>query len=89
LKTYDKPGTLFFLDPPNYKAPYYAHNLQLQDYQGLADALAGIKSEFILSINDYVQMRRVFKAFKQRPVQLTYNASKNEVIKAREILVTN
>ena len=87
LKTYDKPRTLFFLDPPYYKAPYYTHNFQLQDYQELADALARIRSNFILSINDHVEMRRVFKAFRQRSVRLKYSASRNEVIKAREILI--
>ena len=89
LKTYDKPGTLFFLDPPYYKAPYYNHNLQLQDYQELACALARIKSNFILSINDHAEMRRVFGAFKQKPVRINYNASRNEVIKACEILIAN
>ena len=88
LKTYDKPGTLFFLDPPYYKAPYYIHNFQLQDFQELADALARIRSNFILSINDHAEMRHVFKAFKQRSIRLTYNASKDKVIKAGEILIT-
>ena len=88
LKTYDKPGTLFFLDPPYYKAPYYKHNFKLQDFQELADALVRIRSNFILSINDHAEMRRVFKAFKQSLVRLNYNASRNEVIKAREILIT-
>ena len=89
LKTYDKPGTLFFLDPPYYKAPYYKHNFQLKDYQELADALDLIKSNFILSINDHAEMRRVFKSFKQRPVRLNYNASRNDVMRASEILISN
>ena len=89
LKTYDKPGTLFFLDPPYNKAPYYQHNFELADYKKLAEALSSLKSHFILSINDHPEMRRVFSVFKHCTVQLTYTSSKNEGLKAREILVTN
>ena len=89
LKTYDKPGTLFFLDPPYYKAPYYNHNFELADYDELAEALSSLVSHFILSINDHKQMRKVFKGLKIRPVKLSYSAAKNEITRVRELLVTN
>ena len=66
LKTCDKPGTLFFLDPPCYKAPYYAHNFELSDYSDLADALSKTKSYFILKIIDHPQMIKVFKGYKTK-----------------------
>ena len=88
IKTYDKPGTLFFLDPPYYKAPYYAHNFELSDYSELADVLSGIKSHFILSINDHPQMRDVFKGFVIKPVKLSYSAAKNACTKVQELLIT-
>ena len=61
IKTYDKPGTLLFLDPPFYKAPFYVHNFELNFYSELADALSRIKSHLVLSINDHPLMLDVFK----------------------------
>ena len=89
IKTYDKPGTVFFLDPPYYKAPYYNHNFDLADYSELADSLSRIKSHFILSINDLPEMRKVFKGFKIKSVNLSYSAAQNECVHAKELLITN
>ena len=46
LKTYDKPGTFFYLDPPYYKAPHYCHNMYIDDFVALASALGGSEVEF-------------------------------------------
>ena len=86
--TYDKPGTLFFLDPPYFKAPYYNHNFKISDFEELADALAGVRSDFVLSINDHPEMRRVFARYKIRPVNLSYSAAQGECVKAQELLIT-
>jgi DNA adenine methylase len=56
-RRYDRKQTFFYLDPPYYLAPYYDHNLKLEDYQEMADILAGMKAKFILSINDLPEMR--------------------------------
>ena len=88
LKTYDKPGTLFFLDPPYYRASYYNHNLDLSDYEKLASALASLESHFILSLNDHQEMRRIFARFRFRMVSLRYSASRINCNKARELLIT-
>jgi len=89
IRRYDKPGTLFYCDPPYYKKPFYAHNLELKDFQRMAEVLAGIKSRFILSINDHPDIRDVFKEFKIRPVSLKYTVSKGKQIKGKELVVAN
>ena len=63
IKRYDKPDTFFYCDPPYYKAPEYKHNLDLPDYIEMAKILSTIKGKFILSINDRLEMRDVFKEF--------------------------
>lgn len=88
LKTYDKPGTLFYLDPPYYKAPYYAHNFKLADFQELAITLASLQADFILSINDHPDMRKAFKAFKICQVRLSYSAAKQNCTQAHEMIIT-
>ena len=89
LKRYDKKATFFYLDPPYYKAPYYQHNMDLPDYEKMADILSGIKGKFILSINDHKEMRRVFKFFKIKPVTLKYSVSVNKNTEGKELLIIN
>ncbi len=89
LKAYDKPGAFFYLDPPYYKAPYYNHNFEMPDFQELAQTLAGLKSRFILSINDHPDMRETFKGFSMEPVNLSYSTTKGKCAKAHELLITN
>ncbi|PKN63541.1 MAG: adenine methyltransferase [Deltaproteobacteria bacterium HGW-Deltaproteobacteria-15] len=89
LRRYDKPDTFFYLDPPYFKAPFYAHNLELADYQEMAGVLSQIRNKFILSINDLPEMREVFGEFKIRPVSLKYSVSKEGWVEGRELLVSN
>jgi DNA adenine methylase len=89
IKTYNKPGTLFYLDPPYYNAPYYEHNFEITDYTELADTLSGLKSHFILSINDHPKMRSVFKKFIIKPVALTYSASRGKCRNGCELLISD
>jgi len=90
VRRYDKPGTLFYLDPPYYKAPYYKHNLiKIDDYQELADMLAKIKAKFILSINDHQEIKEVFKGFNARPVSLKYSVKRESLTEGKELLISN
>ena len=89
ISRYDKPETLFYCDPPYYKAPFYNHNLELADYQRIASVLARIQCRFILSINDHPDIREVFKDFQIKPVTLNYTVSKGKHKKGRELLITN
>ena len=89
ISRYDKPETLFYCDPPYYKCPFYAHNLELADFKKMASVLAGIKSRFILSINDHPDIREVFKEFGVKPVSLNYTVSKGKHTTGRELLITN
>lgn len=89
LERYDRAGTLFYLDPPYYKAPFYNHNLELSDFEELAERLAKLKGRFILSINDHPKMRRVYDGFEIRPVTLTYSVRKDKGTVGRELLIMN
>jgi len=89
VKRYDRKQTFFYLDPPYYKAPCYQHNLELEDYHIMAQALARISGRFILSINDLPEMRKAFKGFKIQPVKLTYTVAKDKPTKAKELLIRN
>jgi DNA adenine methylase len=89
VRRYDKPGTLFYCDPPYYKAPFYEHNLELADYKKMAAELAGIKGKFILSINDHPDILEVFGSFRINPVSLKYTVARRKQTNGRELLVSN
>jgi DNA adenine methylase len=74
IQRYDRPETLFYLDPPYWGSEgYYGKDLfSRADFERLADLLAGIKGRFILSINDVPEIRETFGAFKIKPVKLNY-----------------
>jgi len=89
ITRYDRKTTLFYIDPPYYKAPYYVHNLDLPDYIQMAEILKKIKGSFILSINDHKKMRDAFSQFNIQPVKLNYTVSKGKQVTGLELLVTN
>lgn len=89
IQRYDKPKTIFYLDPPYYKLPYYKHNLELEDYQHIAQILSNIKTRFILSLNDHPDIRKTFKNFNIKPVTIKYSVSKGKQIAGKELLITN
>ena len=89
IMRYDRPKTVFYLDPPYFKAPYYQHNLALPDYQAMAMRLACVKAKWLLSINDLPEMREVFKAFEIKPVRLKYSVSKGGCTEGKELIITN
>jgi DNA adenine methylase len=89
LKAYDRPATLFYLDPPYWKKPVYQHNMIWGDYERLGEALKGIKGRFIVSINDLPEIRELFNEFILKPVELKYFAGREKAVQARELLVSN
>lgn len=89
VQRYDRPETFFYLDPPYWKKPFYAHNLRWEDYVRMAEVLAGIQGKFILSINDEPEIREVFVRFNIQTVELKYSAAKQAPIQAIELLVSN
>lgn len=75
IRTYDRPETLFYLDPPYWGSEgYYGRALfGREDFQRLASVLAEVKGRFVLSINDRPEVREVFSAFAIEPVATKYS----------------
>jgi DNA adenine methylase len=72
---YDRPETLFYIDPPYYNTAGYAVPFKAPaDYEKLRDCLASIKGRFLLSINDVKQVRQIFQAFRIQTVSTSYSA---------------
>lgn len=77
IARYDRPTTLFYLDPPYYgcERDYGAGVFDREDFTRMAEQLAKIQGRFVLSINDVAAVREIFAAFKQESLATTYSLS--------------
>jgi DNA adenine methylase len=89
IDKYDSPDTFFFLDPPyeNTNKDFgYAEDTDF-DFERLAFLLKGVKSIFLMTINDSPYIRRLFKGFNIKPwkVKTPWQNSKDR----KELLISN
>lgn len=91
IKKYDRPATLFFLDPPYWNCETdYGHDVfSKDDHSILHSHLATIKGKFILTINDVPEIRALYKGFNIRTAEVNYSLSKATSFKAKELIITN
>lgn len=91
VKRYDRPGTLFYLDPPYYgcEGDYGRELFGRDEFELMADQLRTIQGRFVLSLNDHPDVRRIFSGFDFREERLTYTVSGAGGVSAREVIITN
>ena len=91
LQRFDKPGTLFYVDPPYWDCENdYGEGLfSREDFGRLAGLLEGLKGRFILSLNDTPGVRETFANFRIEAVKTRYSISGVKKQEAAEVLITN
>ncbi len=91
IRRYDRPTTLFYLDPPYFGVEgYYGKDLfKWEDYQTMSALLAQLKEKFLLSLNDVAEVRKTFSQFKIKEVNTSYTCGSNNAIPAKELIITN
>jgi DNA adenine methylase len=92
LKRYDRPATLFYLDPPYYgsEGDYGRELFSRDQFAVMAAALSEIAGTFLLSINDHPEVRRIFGGFAMAEVQLLYSiGGGGNATEARELIISN
>lgn len=89
LSRYDRPTTLFYLDPPYYDRKLYRYNLEREEFGIMAERLGKTKGKFVLSLNDVPDVRVLFKAFHIKSIETAYTAQKIAGRRYRELLITN
>jgi len=95
IDKYDSDDTFFFLDPPYENTDKhfgYAQDKDSFDFERLLKVLNGIKGNFLMTINDSPHIRKLFKGFNQKPVDVmtswgTHHAGKHTVRK--ELFISN
>jgi DNA adenine methylase len=90
IDVYDRPGTLFYLDPPYYgnEADYGDGVFRRLDFEVLAARLAGIQGRFVLSINDVPAVREIFQAFTVDQVETLYSVNGRQQKTVGELLIS-
>jgi DNA adenine methylase len=89
IERYDRPGTLFYLDPPYWGSEddYGREVFSRLQFAQMADVLAKIKGRFILSLNSVHGVYETFSAFDIEEVACTYSVSgKPKAVK--EVVIT-
>lgn len=91
IDRFDKPGTLFYIDPPYWgcEDDYGFGLFERADFARLASQLEGIKGKFILSLNDLPEVREVFSNFEIEAVTTRYTLSPKSRGSVGEVLITN
>jgi DNA adenine methylase len=90
IERYDRPGTLFYLDPPYYGTEgYYGKELfSREDFERLKEVLTRLQGRFVLSINDHPEIRRLFKGFQIEAVETSYTLQgQGQSKKAGELII--
>lgn len=91
IARYDRPGTLFYLDPPYFgsEKDYGADLFHRDQFAAMADQLRAIRGRFVLSLNDHPEVRRIFAGFAFREEKVRYTLAGNDNGKiAREVVIT-
>ena len=91
LARYDRPHTLFFMDPPYFQQTGYGVEFGEQEYTQLAHAMRTMQGKAALTINDHPEMRAVFDGLHVTELRSQYSISRNREGKTQrtELLITN
>lgn len=87
---YDRPATLFYLDPPYFgsERDYGADLFDRSQFGQMADLLGAIQGRFLLSINDTPEVREIFSDFAMVAASILYSIS-GQATPAAELVISN
>lgn len=87
---YDRPGAVFFCDPPYWQLAGYGTQFGWPEYQALEQRMGRIKGRMILTINDHPDIRELFKNWPVQTAKITYTCgSTKPQSKSTELIYTN
>lgn len=88
IPRYDRPGTLFFIDPPYLGTEHFYGKDMFgrADFERLANLLRSLKGRFVMTLNDCPEARAIFAGFRLRSRGLHYGVG-GGAKKARELII--
>lgn len=89
LRRYDRPTTLFYLDPPYWGRKLYRFNFSDADFKQLSERLTQIRGRFLLSLNDLPEVRATFQKFRMKSLEVSYTSQRQAGKRFKEVLISN
>ncbi|CAG1021092.1 DNA adenine methylase [Methylococcales bacterium] len=90
IRRYDRPHTLFYLDPPYWRTEGYGVEFGLDQYDRMAELARSIKGKMIVSVNDISEMRQAFSGLAMESVGINYTVGGGDKRKAaKELIIRN
>jgi DNA adenine methylase len=91
LRRYDGKDTLFYLDPPYFgcESDYGKALFSRDEFRLMVDILKDLKGTFILSLNDHLTVRELFRDFHICDVKTSYSIAKQANMEVGELLISN
>ncbi|MFK0385006.1 DNA adenine methylase [Agrobacterium sp. NPDC090273] len=89
IDRYDRPGTMFYLDPPYYgcENDYGKNVFRREDFAEMAERLSTIKGRFMISLNDMPEVREIFGRYPMASVSLTYTIRGGDGKQVGEVVI--
>ena len=72
IDRYDRPHTLFYLDPPYWQTEGCGVPFPWEQYELMAAKLKAIKGKAVVSINDHPAIRECFAGYEMEALKLDY-----------------
>lgn len=89
LERYDRPTTVFYLDPPYWGPKLYRFNFTDENFRQLCARLERVKGKFILSLNDSPAVRHTFSLFHFMETDIAYTSTTKAKRRYPELIITN
>lgn len=91
IRRWDRPGTLFYLDPPYWGTEHFYGRALFgrEQFVEMSAALQHLQGRFILSLNDVPEVRELFAWASIETVELSYQAGGAAAAKrVREVILS-
>ena len=91
IRRYDRPHTLFYLDPPYWGTEGYGVGFGIEQYDIMAELARTIQGKMVISVNDIPEMRKAFAGLQIDTAEIRYSVGGGGNTKARssELIITN
>jgi DNA adenine methylase len=89
IKRYDRPHTLFYMDPPYWQTEGYGVPFEFDQYVQMAALMRSIEGKAIISLNDHPDIRQVFAGLHFEQTDIKYTVAGGKGTAAGEVLIFN
>lgn len=89
VERYDRPHTLFYLDPPYWQTEGYGMDFGFDHYVQMAHFARDIAGSMIISINDHPRIREAFDGLYMETIDIRYTVGGGAGSEAQELLIWN